>query len=187
MNYSPEELRSLGLTFGHDVFVDRSCRFYGANEIHLGDHVRIDANCVISCGAGGVRIGSFVHISVGVAILGSGGLVMEDFTGLSAHVCVFSSTDDYIGGAMTNPTVPSALRNVKDAPVILRRHAVVGAGSVVLPGVELGVGAAIGALTVVRKSVPAFAIAAGNPMRIVGKRGRDMLEHEDEVRAQNRS
>ena len=186
--YSRKELLALGFAaVGQEVLIDRSCRFFGAQNMQLGDHVRIDANCVFGNDPKGMKIGSFVHIAVGVTVLGAGGLIMEDFTGLAAHTCIHTSTDDYIGGAMTGPWAPAEFRNVTDAPVILRRHAVVGTGSVLLPGVELGVGVAIGALTVVRKSVPAFAIAVGNPMRIVGKRGREMLDHEDQVRAQNRS
>lgn len=183
-HYSHDELIALGLAeVGNNVLVDKSCRFYGTSNIHFADHVRVDANCVVSAGSGSVRIGSFIHIAVGVAILGSGGLIMEDFTGLSAHVCVFSSNDDYVSGAMTNPMVPIEYRNVTEAPVRLRRHAVVGAGSVILPGVEIGIGAAVGALTLVRKSVPDFAIVIGNPMRQVGERGRTMLEDEKKVRA----
>jgi galactoside O-acetyltransferase len=49
--------------------------------------------------------------------------------------------------------------------------------------VELGVGAAIGALTLVRKSVPCFVVMAGNPAREVAERGRAMLEREEKIRA----
>lgn len=42
-----------------------------------------------------------------------------------------------------------------------------GHGAIVLPGVTIGTGAAIGAGAVVTKDVPAFAIAVGNPARII--------------------
>lgn len=43
----------------------------------------------------------------------------------------------------------------------------IGHGAVVLPGISIGTGAAIGAGTIVTKDVPAFAIVVGNPGRIL--------------------
>ena len=43
-------------------------------------------------------------------------------------------------------------------------------GAVVLPGVTIGTGAAIGAGSIVTRNVPAFAIVAGNPARIIRER-----------------
>ena len=182
-SYSPDELHQLGFaSIGRHVLVDRTARFFGVENLQIGDHTRIDAYCVLSAGAGGIFVGSYVHLSVGVSIVGAGSVVIEDFAGLSGKVSVFSSNDDYAGGAMTNPTVPREFRNVTDAAVVIRRHAVVGAGSVILPGIEIGIGAAVGALTVVRKSVGEFVIVAGNPMVEIGSRGRQMLEHENQIR-----
>ena len=103
---------------------------------------------------------------------------MEDFCGLSGRVNVYSVSDDYSGRSMTNPTVPDELRNVERAPVRVRRHVVVGSGSVIMPGVTLGLGATVGALSFVTKSVPEYAIVMGNPLRRVGTRDRTLLEKE---------
>lgn len=181
--YSAKELKQLGLhRIGDNVRIDRTCRLYGAANISIGSNVRIDAYCVLSAGTAGIVIGSFVHISTAVALLGSGGVTIEDFVGLSARVCIFSSNDDYSGRALTGPTVPNEFRNVRSSRVVLRRHALVGVGSVLLPGVELGLGAAVGALTLVKKSVPEFTIVAGNPTREIGKREQQMLRYEEELR-----
>jgi galactoside O-acetyltransferase len=59
--------------------------------------------------------------------------------------------------------------------VVLGRHGLIGAGSVVLPGVTIGEGAAVGALSLVRKDVPPYAIVAGNPMRTLGQRSEERL------------
>jgi acetyltransferase-like isoleucine patch superfamily enzyme len=53
------------------------------------------------------------------------------------------------------------------APVIIRRGAWLGQNCVVLPGVEIGRGAVIGANSVVRSDVPARTIAAGVPARVI--------------------
>ena len=181
--FSRAELKKLELAaYGDEVYINRSVQFFGTRRIRIGSHVRIDAFCVISAGDGemGVTIGSYIHLSAGVMILGSGGVTMEDFSTLSANVCVFSSSDDYSGGAMSNPMVPSEFRNVAHRPVVFRKHALVGSGSVVLPGVTVGLGAAVGALTVLRKDVPAFAIVGGNPARRLGTRDRSLLEREED-------
>jgi acetyltransferase-like isoleucine patch superfamily enzyme len=59
---------------------------------------------------------------------------------------------------------------------------IVGAGSVILPGVTIGQGAAVGALTLVRKDVPPFTIVAGPRGEAIGERDRRLLELEQELR-----
>ncbi|MFK7818067.1 MAG: acyltransferase [Planctomycetaceae bacterium] len=190
MNYSQEELRAFGFKrLGNNVRIHRTAFIAGHQHISLGDNSRIDCFSLISAAEQGVDIGSHVHIAAGCYLFGGGGrIVMEDFSGLSSRVALYTATDDYSGGAMTNPTVPDEFRNVKTGDVILRKHAIVGAGCVILPGVELKTGAAIGALTCVRKDVKEFSIQVGNLHRpeTVGKRGRDLLELEERCRNQSK-
>ncbi|MBF0496962.1 MAG: N-acetyltransferase [Deltaproteobacteria bacterium] len=61
-----------------------------------------------------------------------------------------------------------SLTFVRQAPRILRA-ARVGGGSILLPGVTIGENAFVGAGSVVTKDVPDYAIAVGNPARIVGR------------------
>jgi dTDP-4-amino-4,6-dideoxy-D-glucose acyltransferase len=59
---------------------------------------------------------------------------------------------------------------------------IIGAGCVILPGVTIGRGGAVGALTVVREDVPEFAIAAGPRGELIGERDRRSLTLERELR-----
>ena len=52
--------------------------------------------------------------------------------------------------------------------VIIRRGASVGAGAIILPNIEVGAWAMIGAGAVVTRDVPAQALVTGNPARCVG-------------------
>ena len=166
--YTREELDSLGFAeLGEHVLIDRTCRLFGVERIKIGSNVRIDPFCFLSAGEGGITIGSYVHLSVGVTLSGAGGVVIEDFCGLSNRVSVFSANDDYSDGWMTNPTVPDEFKNVHTGLVTLKKHAIIGCGSVILPGLTIGLGASVGALSVVNKSVPDFMIVAGNPIRKV--------------------
>ena len=51
---------------------------------------------------------------------------------------------------------------------IVRRGASIGANATILPGIEIGAGAMIGAGAVVTRNVPPNAIVVGNPAQIVG-------------------
>ena len=171
MYLSQSELGDLGLgAVGENVLIDKTAAIFGAGDIHIGDNVRIDCFVVLTAGPKELRIGQNVHIAAGVQIFGGGGVFLDDFTGLSGRVSIHSVNDDYSHGYLTNPTVPEKFRNVTAASVHLARHALVGAGSVVLPGVLVGKGASVGALSLVNKSIPEFTIVAGNPLRRIGTR-----------------
>lgn len=182
MFYTDEELRSRGITFGRNIRVHRTAEIIGGEKLSLGDNVRIDCFSLISAGREGVTIGRNVHLAAGVYIFGGGGAVsIEDFAGFSSRVALYTATDDYSQGHLTNPTVPERFRKVSAGPVIVRRHVIVGSGSVIMPGVELGRGAAVGALTYVRKSVPELQIVFGNPARVVGTRDASIFEREQQL------
>jgi galactoside O-acetyltransferase len=179
---SREELEAIGFaSLGEDVLIDRSARIYRPDRLSIGDRTRIDAYAVLSCGEGGIALGSHVHVAAFVFMAGAAPIVVGDFAGISGRVSIYSSNDDYLGNALTGPTVPDELRLVTSAPVSVGRHAIVGAGSVILPGATLGEGAAIGALSLVSKDVPEFAVAAGTPCRVVAERKRDLLRLEQLV------
>lgn len=163
---------------GKNVFISDRASFYNCANIALGNNVRIDDYCVLAAGAGGISIGDYVHIAVGSSLIGAGKITMSDFSGLSSHVSIYSSSDDYSGAAMTNPTVPSQYTNVIHADVFVGRHVIVGSGSVILPGVTLEEGAAIGALSLVQKNCRAFGIYFGSPAKLIKERKRDLLELE---------
>ncbi|MQH39023.1 isomerase, partial [Escherichia coli] len=50
----------------------------------------------------------------------------------------------------------------------VRRNASIGANATILPGVEIGEQAMIGAGAVVTRSVPDYAIVVGNPATLIG-------------------
>lgn len=177
--YSPDELATLGLrSCGEHVLISRKASLYNAGAIEIGSDVRIDDFCVLSAGAGGISIGSFVHIGVYALLIGAGRIVLGDYSGLSGRVSIYSSNDDYSGAHLTNPTVPEEYRGVTSADVVVGRHAIIGAGVIVFPGVTIGDGAAIGALSLVRADCVAFTVYSGVPARRVNERQRGLLELE---------
>ncbi|AYQ27910.1 MULTISPECIES: acyltransferase [unclassified Polaromonas] len=163
---------------GKDIQISDRASFYGVARIVLGDNVRIDDFCVLAAGVGGIELGRHVHIAVGSTLIGAGKITLSDFSGLSSRVSIYSSSDDYSGATMTNPTVPNEYTGVTHADVFLSKHVIVGSGCVILPGVTLESGVAVGALSLVSKNCKAFGIYAGNPARRISERRRDLLELE---------
>lgn len=173
---TPSELADLGLaSSGVDVKISRDARILGASRISVGDHVRIDAFTFIAAGAP-VTIGNYVHIAPFCSLSGQGGIIMEDFSGLSGRVSIYSSSDDYSGRTMTNSTVPAEFKNVRSALIHIGRHAIVGTGTVLLPGASIGEGSAVGALSLVTTRLPEWKVFSGNPLRVIAKRRRDLLD-----------
>lgn len=168
---------------GANVQISDRASFYGTARIALGDNVRVDDFCVLTAGVGGINIGQHVHIAVYSSLIGAGKITLSDFSGLSSRVSIYSSSDDYSGATMTNPTVPSEFTGVTHADVFLGKHVIVGSGSVILPGVTLEEGVAVGALSLVTKRCAAFGIYAGNPARRIKERRRDFLELEKRLLA----
>ena len=173
------ELDALGFrSVGDNVHISDRASFYGAGRISIGNNTRIDDFCVLSAGEGGIFIGEYVHISVYASLIGSAEIVISDFCRVSSRSSIYSSSDDYSGNFMTNPTVPIEYTNVDHADVFLGRHVLVGSGSIILPGVTLEEGVAVGALSLVNRNCEAFGIYAGNPARRIKERKRDLLDLE---------
>ncbi len=173
----PGELAGLGFrNCGERALVSRKASVYRASQVALGHDVRIDDFCVLS---GPITIGNFVHIAAFCALYGGeAGIEVSDFCNLSSRVTIYAISDDYWGESMTNPMIPEAYKNPEHGTVSLGRHVIVGSGSVLLPGVAVGEGCAIGALSLVKGNLPAWSICAGVPARPIKERSKGLLRLE---------
>ncbi len=176
--YNSIELRSFGFkSVGNKVLIAKNCTIVGVHNISIGNNVIIDAFCsIIVSGSGSLHIGSYVHIGAFCHLLASEGIEIKDFSGLSQGVKVYSKTDDYSGNSLTNPTIPSKYKSVKKGKVIINEHVIVGAGSVILPNVNIGEGASIGALALISTNLEAWMLYVGNPIKKLAKRSKNLLK-----------
>jgi UDP-2-acetamido-3-amino-2,3-dideoxy-glucuronate N-acetyltransferase len=123
----------------------------------------------------GTRIGPFVEIQKNAHV----GALCK----ISSHsfICEGVTIEDEVfighGVMFTNGIYPRAttesgeLQTDDDwemTATLVRHRASIGSNATILAGTEIGEGAIIGAGAVVTKNVPAYAIAAGNPARIIG-------------------
>ncbi len=174
---SERDLKDKGFkSLGKGVKISDRAAIYNADDIEIGDFSRIDDFCVIS---GKVSIGRNVHIAVYSHIAGgSEGVTLDDFSGLAYACHVMAQSDDYTGRSMTNPTIPSEFKKEIKKSVHIGRHCIVGAQSVILPGVTLGDGSSVGALSLVTKSTDPWTINFGNPAKRIKDRKRELLAYE---------
>ena len=174
-----EQLEAVGFKrVGENVKVSDKASIYNAELIELGDYSRIDDFCVIS---GRVSIGKYCHITPMCLIAGGEpGVFLSDFCTLAYGVKVFSQSDDYSGSSLTNSNIPRKCKSEIFESVFLRKHVIVGAGSIVFPGVEVSEGCSVGAMTLVNKSTRPWGIYVGNPARRVKERKKDLLALETE-------
>lgn len=174
--YAEWELRELGIKkVGKSVLVSKKASLYGADVIEIGDYVRIDDFCILS---GNIRIGSYIHISAYTSMYGGicGGIIMEDYTTISSRCAVYACSDDYSGDYMTNAVIPAKYKNVREEKVELKKYSIVGSGCTILPGVTIGEGAAVGAMSLVNRSLDEWGIYVGIPCRRMKERKKNLLD-----------
>ena len=183
--YGEAELRGFGFkAVGANVSVARNCTIVGLENISLGDNVRIDGyTTIVATGSAHVSIGSYIHIGGYCHLSAGDGIVMEDFSGLSQGVRIYTRTDDYSGTCLTNPTVPERFTTIIRGPVTLSRHVIIGSGTIILPNVTIAEGSSVGALSLVNKSLEPWGVYFGCPARRLKDRSRKLLEMEAELLA----
>jgi len=175
--YSEEELMQIGLKeYGQNVLISRNACFYNPGNISIGSNVRIDDFCILSA-SGKISIGNYIHIGPYSSFLGLGDIILEDFVSISGRVAIYTSTDDYVGFAMTNPMIPEKYRKVKTGTVHVKKHVIIGVGSVIMPDITINEGCAISALALVTKSLPSYSICRGIPVSVVGKRIKKIINY----------
>jgi acetyltransferase-like isoleucine patch superfamily enzyme len=128
-----------------DTLIHPTVTFRKAENIHVGTHVRIQPYCAVWASPNS-------KITIG------------QYSGLGPGTVVFSSNHQYVSG------VPFYLQPWTEKDVTIGRDVWVGAGCVILPGVTIGDGAVVAAGSVVTKDVPAGAVVAGVPAKVIRSR-----------------
>jgi UDP-2-acetamido-3-amino-2,3-dideoxy-glucuronate N-acetyltransferase len=118
----------------------------------IGDYCNINCHVFIE---NNVKIGNNVTIKPGVYLWD--GICIEDYAFIGPNV------------TFTNDKYPRSKQYPDEFQKIsIRKNVSLGAGSIILGGIEVGQYAMTGAGSVVTKDVPSRALVIGNPARIVG-------------------
>ena len=147
-----------------DVAVGERTSIWNRAQLRTG--ARIGAECVVGRDAfidEGVTIGDRVKIQNGALIYH--GVTIEDGVFIGPNAIL---TNDRYPRAVTSSGELARAEDWTVSPITLRYGCSIGAGAVVVAGVEVGRFATVGAGAVVTRSVPGHALVAGNPARRLG-------------------
>jgi len=157
---------------GEGTWVDTSyaflhCHSRRASAVRIGRHSGIYGATMLELGPGGqLEVGDYCAL-VGAVIRTDQRVVIEDYALIAHEVFIADSWAAYPPG----PGEGEPLSDEPQVSVIIRRNVWIGARAILLGGADIGDGAIVGAAAVVNFPVPANAIVAGNPARIVGSTG----------------
>jgi UDP-2-acetamido-3-amino-2,3-dideoxy-glucuronate N-acetyltransferase len=150
-----------------EVFV-HECGLCESEDVGQGTRVWAFAHILA-----GARVGVDCNICDGVFI--EGGAVVGDRVTIKCGVQLWTGVeledDVFVGpnATFTNDPFPRSRQWLEEYPkTIVRAGASIGANATILPNLEIGRGAMVGAGAVVTRPVPPNAIVKGNPARISG-------------------
>ena len=112
-----------------------------------------------------ISLGREVVISSDVFITAGGGVEIRDFSAIGPYVKIWSTNHNF-----DDPDVPIIHQGSTRDKVTIGEDVWIGAGAIIKPGVTIEKGSVIAAGSVVSRSIPPFAIVAGNPSRTIGWR-----------------
>lgn len=116
--------------------------------IHLGKESCIKEYCYIDSYGGYINIGDYVSISQNSILAGQGGIEIGDYTMIGGHTYILSSNHKF-----STIEVPYSALGSSKTKTIIGKNVWIGGGSIILPGIQIGNHAVIGAGSVVDKNV----------------------------------
>nr|WP_279680237.1 acyltransferase [Dyadobacter pollutisoli] len=151
------------------------------NYVTIGKKCIINADFIFETEKGKITIGDNVHIgnasficrtsiSIGNDVTMAWGITLYDHNSHSIHweermndnnQCYKDLTESH------NNILNKDWTNVVQKPIQIGNKVWIGFDATILKGVTIGEGAVVGAKSVVTKDVPAWAVVAGNPARII--------------------
>ena len=176
--YTDDELQVLFKSVGKSCRISKKACIYGADKMVVGNNVRIEDNCILN---GNITIGNNVTVCAFCLFDGHAGITIGDDVTFAAKVSIHSGSDDYSGRSMFGTYVPSKFRKYHvNGHVFIQDHCLIGDSAIIMPGVTLAEGTAVGAQAFIKQSTEPFGIYAGTPARRIKERSRDFVEQYNE-------
>ena len=131
------------IAIGNNVKIAKRCSLFGApgNILQIGENSYIGMNTIINGFAAQVSIGSNVSIAQNVNIMADSG-----------------------------PNASPAMQQIfpiEKAAITIGNHCWIGAGAIIMPGVQLGDYCVVAASSYVNKSFPPYSIIGGTPAKLI--------------------
>ena len=158
-SFTPDQLQSIG----PGIIFEEGVKIWHPETVSIGTNTYIGHHSLLKGHPQGkMTIGENTWIGQEVFFHSAGNLRIGNEVGIGPRVMILTSSHEEAGRNLAILHSP-----LKFAPVVIEDHADIGIGAIVLPGVTVGKGAQVGAGSVVTKNVPAYAVVAGNPARIL--------------------
>lgn len=116
-----------------------------------------------------IKIGKNVFINSNLLAMARGGITIEDDVQIAGNVQLLTNNHDLYDRMI-----------LECQPIIIHKGAWIGAGASILPGVEIGRYAVVGAAAVVTKDVPDYAVVVGSPAKVIRTLDATKFENEEE-------
>jgi acetyltransferase-like isoleucine patch superfamily enzyme len=152
----------------------------GKGSVTIGRDCVIHGTLVAETDNASIRIADNVFINIGTFIDCVQSITIDDDV-MIAYDCVVADSDNHSLRYSVRKDDLRKLRQrrydwgtAKTTPIHICKGAWIGASSIVLKGVRVGVGSVVGAGSVVTKDVPDWTVVGGNPARVL----RRIPEHE---------
>ena len=117
-----------------------------------------------------LKIGNHVFINSNLLAMARGGITIEDDVQIAGNVSLLSNNHD-----------PYERSILTCKPIVIRKGAWIGANAVVLAGTEIGRYAIVGAGAVVTKDIPDYAVAVGNPAKVIRMLDKNKFETKEQT------
>lgn len=127
-----------GVRFTGTAIIEPYCRLFGVPQITIGDHFYLNAFC---------------HLL--------GEIIIGDDVQIGPKTVIWARDHDFARHQLIREQGHTA------APIYIGNDVWIGASAIILRGVRIGEGAVVGAGSVVTKDIPDYAIAVGNPARVI--------------------
>ena len=162
----PQFIISIYYSMKYHCYVSMQSRIQLNSQIRFGKGTVVKPYAILQTQGGMISTGkncaisSFNHISTGIK-----DVILEDNVRLGPHVTILGGSRNFESRDLLIVDQGSY-----HDPVFIEEDVLVGAGVVILPGVTIGKGAVIGAMSLVNCDVPPYSILAGVPGKVIGER-----------------
>ena len=154
---------------GTDCLFDIGINITGPRNISIGSRTWIDSYVCISAYLGQVKIGNNCHIGPHVVMGSRKPIIIGDRVGIGAGSKIYSNSEKIQANKfLAGPMIPEDLKGYYSETVVIEDDVLIGANSIILPGVTLGRGSVIGANSVISESV--------EPWSVVIERGKKVFQ-----------
>ncbi len=161
--------RSSFFKIGENVIIERDVRVFHPQNIEIGDNVYVGHNTFLKAyHRNMMKIGSNTWIGQNCFLHSAGGITIGQAVGIAPGVTILTHVHD-IDRNLDEPIINQPMLY---KPVVIEDGCDIGFNSIILPGVRIGRMSMIGAGSVVTHDIEPYSVVAGNPARVIRKRGK---------------